>query len=178
MTASPKTPPPKTVKAYLDSLPADRKKVLVALRKVVRAHLNPGFKEGIQYGHMAYFVPHSVYPDGYHCSPEQPLPFMSIASQKSYISIHLFCLYVVPKEEVIFRKQWLATGKKLNMGKACVRVKKLEDVPLEVLGKAIARITVKKFLAAYEAGKPAAKKKPAAVEKKSAGKKAKASKKN
>ncbi len=143
---------PTTPKAYLDALPDDRKRAISTIRTVIRKNLNPGFKEGIQYGMIGYFVPHSVYPDGYHCDPKQPLPFASLASQKNHIGIYLFCLYCNPGDMEKFVEEWKATGKKLDMGKSCVRVKRLEEVPLEVLGRAIKRATVKKFVAAYEAG--------------------------
>ena len=141
---------PASPKAYLDSLPDDRRKALSAIRATIRKNLNPGFKEGIQYGMIGYFVPHSVYPAGYHCDPKQPLPFASIASQKNHIGIYLFCLYSSPGDMARFVEEWRATGKRLDMGKSCVRVKKLEDVPLDVLGRAIKRVTVKKFIASYE----------------------------
>jgi hypothetical protein len=79
---------------------------------------------------------------------------VGIASQKSHIGLYLFCVYTQPGEAERFREEWLATGKKLNMGKSCVRVKKLEDIPLEVVGRAIKRITAKKFVASYEASLP------------------------
>ena len=143
---------PASPKAYLDSLPDERRRAVSAIRATIRKNLNPGFKEGIQYGMIGYFVPHSVYPDGYHCDPSQPLPFASVGSQKNHIGIYLFCLYSDPGEMERFVREWEATGKRLDMGKSCVRVKKLEDVPLDVLGRAIKRATVKKFVAAYEAG--------------------------
>ena len=150
----------------------ERKRALQAVRKVVKANLDPKVKEGIQYGMIGYFIPHSVYPDGYHCSPEQPLPFMSIASQKNHMALYLFCVYSVPGEAERLAKEWKAAGKKLDMGKSCLRFKKLEDVPLEVIGKAVKRMTLKKFIAGYEealAGTSAGRKKAAA--KKGAGKK-------
>ena len=92
----------------------------------------------------------------YHCDPEQPLPFAGIASQKNHIGLYLFCVYTDAKEEADFRKDWLASGKKLDMGKSCVRVKKLEDIPLDVVGRTFARITAKKFVASYEKSRSAA----------------------
>ncbi len=147
---------------YLASLPKDRRAALTAIRKTIKANLGKGFREGIQYGMLGYFIPHSVYPDGYHCDPKQPLPFASVASQKNHMSLYLFCIYTDPKEQERFVKAWKATGKKLDMGKSCVRFKKIEDVPLEVVGEAIARISADKFIAGYEAargtpGKPARK---------------------
>ncbi len=158
---------PTTPKAYLDSLPEDRKRAISAIRTVIRKNLNPGFKEGMQYGMIGYYVPHSVYPDGYHCDPKQPLPFASLASQKNHIGIYLFCLYSSPGDMAKFVEEWEATGKRLDMGKSCVRVKRLEEVPLEVLGRAIKRATVKKFVAAYEAGREGQRSGGSAAKKKS-----------
>ncbi|MFT5423732.1 MAG: hypothetical protein ACI89L_001520 [Phycisphaerales bacterium] len=143
---------PTTVKQYLDSLPADRREALGAIREVILANLDPAFEEGIQYGMIGYFVPHGVYPAGYHCDKTQPLPFVGLASNKNQMSIHLFCLYCDEGEKDRFVAAWAKTGKKLDMGKGCVRVKSLEGVPLDVLGKTIKRITAKRFIKAYEAG--------------------------
>lgn len=143
---------PETVAAYMKSLPDDRRKALEAVRKAIRANLDPKIKERIQYGMVGYAIPHSVYPNGYHCDPSQPLPFASIASQKNHMAVYLFCLYCDPAEVERFKTEWQATGKKLDMGASCVRFKKLDDVPLDVLGRAIKRMTAKKFIDAYEAG--------------------------
>lgn len=151
-----------TVKQYMDDLPDDRKKAVGAIRKAIRSGLDPKFKEGIQYGMIGYFVPHSVYPDGYHCDPTQPLPFASIASQKNHIGIYLFCLYSNEVDMDRFVKAWKATGKKLDMGKSCIRVKSLDGVPLDVLSDAIGRISCDAFIEHYEeqirAPRPARKK--------------------
>lgn len=179
----------KTVKEYLAGLPDDRRKAIEALRKVINKNLNKGFEEGIQYGMPAWFVPHSVYPDGYHCDTSQPLPFASVASQKNHIGIYLMCVYGHPEHHEWFVKEWKKTGKKLDMGKSCVRVKKIEDVPLEVVGAIIKRVKAKDFIDYYEtalkaprpARKPAKKKaaakkpatkKPATTKKKPVRKKA------
>lgn len=156
-----------TVKQYMDELPADRKKAIAAIRKAIKSNLDPKFKEGIQYGMIGYFAPHSVYPKGYHCDPKQPLPLASIASQKNHIGIYLFCLYSNEAEMARFVEAWKATGKKLDMGKSCIRVKTIDDVPLDVLGDAIGRISCDAFIEHYEAqiaqgpAKKAAAKKPA-----------------
>ena len=146
---------PSSVKEYLDSLPDDRRRVIAKVRTVIRKNIGKEFKETIQYGMLGYCLPHSVYPHGYHCDPKQPLPFAGVASQKNHIGLYLFCLYSSPGDQQRFREEWLATGRKLDMGKACVRVKKLEDIPLEVLGRAIKRATARKFVKAYESGLPA-----------------------
>ncbi len=145
------TTKPVTITQYLAALPKDRRDAIQAVRKVIRANLDPKFKEVIQYGAIGYVVPHSVYPAGYHCDPKQPLPFAGIASQKNHMSIHLFCLYTAEGEQRRFRDAWAKSGKRLDMGKSCARFRKIEDVPLELVGKTVKRITAKKFIAAYEA---------------------------
>jgi len=148
-----------TVDAYLKSLPEDRRAAIGAIRKVIRKNLPKGYEEGMQYGMIGYYVPHSVYPDGYHCDPRQPLMYASVASQKNYMSIYLMSIYGDAGHRAWFTKAWTATGRKLDMGKSCVRFKRIEEVALDVLGEAIARVPVKDYLAHYEANKPASGKK-------------------
>ncbi len=147
-----------TVEQYLGSLPDDRRAALTAIRKVILANLDRGpdgksgvggFTEGMQYGMIGYAVPHSVFPPGYHCDPKQPLPYAGLASQKNHMSLYLMCVYGNPDAHAQFQKQWLATGKKLDMGKACIRFKKLDDVALDVIGDTIKRITAKKYIDFY-----------------------------
>ena len=145
-----------TVAAYLDSLPADRRAALESVRKVIKKHLDPKIEEGMQYGMIGYYVPHSVFPAGYHCDPKQPLPYAGIASQKNHMSVYLMGLYIGEdgsESELTrwFQDAWTKAGKKLDMGKACVRFKKIEDVPLDVLGEAIRRVPAKAYIANYEA---------------------------
>ncbi len=142
---------PTTVAQYLAALPKDRREALQAVRKVILDNLDAGYAEGMQYGSIGYFVPHSVYPPGYHCDPTKPLPYVGIASQKNHMAIYLFCVYTSEDEQRRFREAWIKTGKKLDMGKSCVRFKKIDDVALDVIGKTIKRTTVKKFIAHYEA---------------------------
>jgi Domain of unknown function (DU1801) len=140
-----------TVQQYLDSLPEDRRACLSAVRKVFRDNLDDVYEEGMQYGMIGYYVPHSYFPPGYHCDPKQPLPFGGIASQKSHMSIHMMPVYGNSKLNEWFQKAWAMTGKKLDMGKACVRFKKLEDLALDVIGEAIRRVPAKKYIAFCEA---------------------------
>ena len=140
-----------TVEALLAGLPEDRRKALKAVRAVILENLSSGYEEGIQYGMIGYYVPHSVFPPGYHCDPKQPLPFAGLASQKNHMAIYLMCVYGDPKLDAWFQKAWKATGKKLDMGKSCVRFKKLEDVPLKVLGQVIKKVPVEKYIKSYEA---------------------------
>jgi len=144
-----------TVKDYLAELPEDRRKAIEAVRKVIRQNLPKGYQETMQYGMIGYCVPHSVYPPGYHCDPKQPLPFAGLASQKNYMSLYLFCVYADPKEVEWFTRAWTAAGKKLDMGKGCIRFRTIEDVPLDVVGEVIARAPVEKFIATYEAARDA-----------------------
>ena len=148
-----------TVEEYLANLPDDRREALEAIRKVINKNLNKGFEEGIQYGHISWYVPHSVYGDGYHCDPKQPLPFASIASQKNHMAVYLMHIYADPKELEKFTAEWTKTVAKLDMGKSCVRFKKLENVSLKAIGNAIKRIKSKDYIKQYEANKPAPKKK-------------------
>jgi hypothetical protein len=138
-----------TVKDYLAELPLDRRELVEAVRKVILRNLDRDFEEGMQYGMIGYYVPHRVYPAGYHCDPKQPLTFAALASQKNYLSLYLMFAY--GDQENWFRKAWAKSGKKLNMGKCCVRFKKLDDLALDVIGEAIRRVSAKKHIAQYEA---------------------------
>jgi len=140
----------KTVDEYLQALPADRRAGLSAVRDVVLANLPKGYEECMNYGMIGYVVPHSLYPAGYHCDPKQPLPFACLGSQKNHVGIDLMNGYGDPATEKGFRKAGQESGKRLDMGKACVRFKKLEDVPLDVIGQVIARTPVKNYIARIE----------------------------
>ncbi len=139
-----------TVKAYLASLPADRRGAIESVRKVILANLDKEYEEGMQYGMIGYYVPHSVFPAGYHCDPKQPLPFAGLASQKNYMSIYLMCTYGSTEHAAWFKEAWARTGKRLDMGKSCIRFKKLDDVALDVIGEAIARVPARAYIAHYE----------------------------
>jgi len=141
---------PASVKAYLDNLPDDRRKALRKVRAAVNKGLPKGYKEGIQYGMIGWFVPHRVFPAGYHCDPKQPLPFASLASQKNHMALYLMCVYSDGKQRAWFEKAWKKTGKRLDMGKSCVRFKRIEDVPLDVITETIARVPVADYVAHYE----------------------------
>lgn len=141
----------KTVKDYLRELPEDRRTAISAVRETILKNLQSGFEEGMQYGMIGYYVPHSIYPAGYHCDPKLPVPFACLASQKNYMSLYLLSSYSGAGEEQWLREQFAKAGKKLDMGKSCVRFKKLEDLPLSVVGEAIRRVSVASYIAAYEA---------------------------
>lgn len=150
-----------TVAAYLDEIPADRRTAISAVRNVILKNLDRDFAEGMQYGMIGYYVPHRVFPDGYHCDPAQPLPFAGLASQKNYMSLYMMSAYVGGTEERWLREQFAKAGKKLDMGKCCLRFKKLEDLPLDVIGEAFRRVPAKVYIEHYVANlrtmkKPAA----------------------
>jgi hypothetical protein len=136
----------KTVEQYLQALPVDRRAAINAVREVILGSLPKGYEERITYGMIGYVVPHSLYPKGYHCDPKQPLPLAFLGSQKNHMAIYLMNVYGDPATEKWFRKAWEASGKKLDMGKSCVRFKKVEDVALEVIGQVIARTPVKNYI--------------------------------
>jgi hypothetical protein len=147
-----------TVEAYLLSLPEDRRAAISAVRQVILKNLDASYEEGMQYGSIGYYVPHRVYPKGYRCDPKQALPFAHLASQKNYMSLYLMSVYGgcgddSPGDQHArwFREAWARTGKKLDMGKACVRFKKLDDLPLDVIGEAIRRMPAAKYIAFCEA---------------------------
>ena len=148
-----------TVAEYLKGLPEDRRKAVEAVRKVIRANLDKDYEEGVQYGVIGYYVPHKVYPAGYHTDPRQPLPFAALASQKNYLSLYMMAVYCGcgegPGAEITpharwFREAWAKTGKKLDMGKACIRFKKVEDLALDVIGEAIRRVPAKVYIERYQ----------------------------
>jgi len=140
-----------TVSQYLKELPSDRREAISAIRKVILNSIDAGIEEIMSYGMIGYHVPLRIYPDGYHCDPKMPLPYVSLASQKNHMAIYMMGLYMDPDDTAWFTKAWQATGKKLDMGKACVRFKKLEDVPLQVVADAIRRMPSKRYIATYEA---------------------------
>lgn len=144
-----------SVKQYIDELPPERRPAIEAIRNVILENLDREYEEGMQYGMIGYYVPHRVYPAGYHCDPKQPLPFVSIASQKNHMSIYLMCLYSDEAEREWFEKSWKATGRKLDAGKCCVRFKKLADVALDVLAESIRRMPARLYIEHYERGRAA-----------------------
>jgi hypothetical protein len=139
-----------TVKEYLAELPSDRRAAISAVRDVILKNLDKGYDEGMQYGGIGYYVPHKNYPPGYHCDPKIALPFAGLASQKNHMAVYMMCMYGENEQESWFRKEWAKTGKKLDMGKCCIRFRKLENLPLELIGEAIRRMPAKKWIAYYE----------------------------
>jgi hypothetical protein len=140
-----------TVESYLDELSEERKQAIIKLRDIIKKNLPKGFKEEMNYGMPGFVVPHSKYPAGYHCKPADPLPFLSFASQKNFIAIYHMGMYADPK-----LLQWFtvahgkASPKKLDMGKSCIRYKKPEDIPYELIGELASKMTVDDWIQLYE----------------------------
>lgn len=141
----------KTPQEYIDSLPEDRKEAMCKLRKVMKENLPKGFQEGMGYGMLCYSVPHSIYPKGYHCDPKLPLGFISIASQKNFIALHHMGIYADSQLLNWFVSEYPKHVKtKLDMGKGCIRFKKMETIPYELIAELAQKVTVDQWIACYE----------------------------
>lgn len=140
-----------TVEQYLNELPADRLNAMAALRKEIKKNLPKGFKEEMNYGMIGYVVPHSIYPGGYHCDPKMPLPFMNIASQKNFIAVYNMGMYADKDLLDWFVKEFAkSTTAKLDMGKSCIRFKKMDTIPFQLIGELAGKITVEDWIRKYE----------------------------
>lgn len=140
-----------TVKDYLDSLPEDRKKAITTLRKEILKNIPKGFKEEMNYGMIGYVIPHKLYPAGYHCDPTKPLPYMNVASQKNFIAVYHMGVYGDKKLLDWFTKEFKkVSDKKLDMGKACIRFKKPEDIPYKLIGELAGKITAEQWMAVMD----------------------------
>jgi hypothetical protein len=139
------------VEDYLQKVPLERQEAFNKLRKTILDNLPTGYEETMSYGMIGYVVPKSNYPDGYHCSPELPLPFMSIASQKNFVAFYHMGMYADAKILDWFVSSYQAVAKyKLDMGKSCVRFKKMDDIPYELIGQLTAKISCDEWIAMYE----------------------------
>ena len=139
-----------TVEAYLDELPDERRAVVAAVRDTIRARLPAGYEEAMRWGMICYEVPQARYPDTYN---GQPLCYASLAAQKGHYALYLTCAYSDPAHAAWLEREFQAAGKRLDMGKSCVRFKRLEDLPLPVVGEAIASTPPERFIALYEASR-------------------------
>jgi hypothetical protein len=136
---------------YAKLIPEERQPSFDRLRHTIKANLPAGFEETMSYGMIGYVVPHSIYPAGYHCAPELPLPFLSIASQKQFIGFYHMGVYADPELLAWFQHAYGLLGlRKLDMGKSCIRFKKWEEMPFELLGDLVSRVTVSDWIATYE----------------------------
>ena len=140
-----------TPEEYIAQLPDDRKVPIQKLRQIILDHLDPGFYECINYGMLGYVVPHSRYSSGYHCNPKLPLPFMNLASQKHFIAVYHSGMYA---QKEIF--DWFVTeypkhcSSKLDMGKSCIRFKKMNDIPYALIGQLAAKLAVQDWINLYQ----------------------------
>ncbi len=140
-----------TVEEYINELPLDRKEAIEKLRKVIKKNLPKGFKETMGYGMVGYVVPHTLYPNGYHCKPQDPLPFMNIASQKNFIAVYHMGIYANPKLLQWFTSEYAKQANtKLDMGKSCMRFKKPETIPFDLFGELASKMTVQEWIDCYE----------------------------
>jgi hypothetical protein len=136
-----------TVEKYLKELPLDRKETVIKIRNTILKNLPKGYKEVMEFGMICYVIPLSKYPDTYN---NKPLVYCALANQKNYISLYLSCVYVDKKTRKDFEDSYKKSGKKLNAGASCIRFKKLEEVPFDVVNKAIKKFSVNKFIEIYE----------------------------
>lgn len=140
-----------TVQEYIDSLPQERREIMQALLTILRENLPAGFEEGFSYGMITFSVPLSIYPKGYHATPGQPLPFLSLASQKGHIALYHLGIYMNPP-----LLEWLKaesprhSATRLDMGKSCIRFKKPDQIPLTLIAQLAKKMTVEEFVRVYE----------------------------
>jgi hypothetical protein len=140
-----------TPEEYMSSLPEERKPVMTELRKAIIQNLPKGFEEVIGYGMLSYVVPHSIYPAGYHCDTKQPLPFLSVASQKNFIAVYHMGMYADQNLLNWFVAEYPKHSKaKLDMGKSCIRFKKMDQVPVELIGELASKMSVEDWIGTYE----------------------------
>ncbi len=140
-----------SVQEYVDALPEDRKQAITMLRKVIVQNIPKGFEEVMSYGMIGYVVPHSLYPKGYHCNPKLPLPFVNIASQKNFIAVYHMGVYADKDLLTWFMNEYPKYGKtKLDMGKSCIRFKKPDQIPFQLIGELASKITVESWIAICE----------------------------
>lgn len=138
---------------YFATLPEDRRDAMAQLRKVIKKNLPKGFQEVMNYGMPGYVVPHKIYPDGYHCDPKLPLPFLGLASQKNSINFYHMGIYADPKLLKWFTSEFPKhSKKKLDMGKSCVRFKKPEDIPYDLIGELVSKMSPQDWIKLYESG--------------------------
>jgi uncharacterized protein YdhG (YjbR/CyaY superfamily) len=136
---------------YINQVPEERQDALKKLREIIKDNLPEGFEEGIQYKMIGYYVPHSVYPDGYHCDPKTPLPFMSFASQKNSVNLYHSGIYAKKELHDWFVNEYPKHCKrKLDMGKSCIRFKKMDDIPFELIAELTRKMTCDEWIDIYE----------------------------
>lgn len=140
-----------TVFDYIELLPSDRKEIILKLRQVIQNHLPSGFEEMIQYKMIGYVVPKSIYPNGYHCDGNEPLPFLHLANQKNFVALYHMGIYANKELSDWFVNEFKSqTGKKPDMGKSCIRFKKIQDIPFDLIAQLCSKITPNEWIQSYE----------------------------
>lgn len=140
-----------TPEQYLAELPEDIKEAMLKLRNAIKDNLPKGFEEVMSYGMLGYVVPHSIYPNGYHCSPQLPLPFINVASQENFIAVYHIGIYSNKNLLDWFVSEYPKhTKTKLDMGKSCLRFKKVDDIPFEFIGELATKMSVEDWISTYE----------------------------
>jgi len=140
-----------TVQEYIDDIPEERATVFKLLRKAITDNLPKGFEECINYKMLGYVVPHSKYPDGYHCDPKLPLPFMNLANQKNFIALYHMGIFADADLHEWFTKVYPGHAKyKLNMGKSCIRFKRMDDIPFALIGELVRKVSVEDWIKLYD----------------------------
>jgi len=141
----------KNVQEYLEKIPEERKPAFLKLRETILNNLPEGFEETLSYDMLGYVVPHTLYPDGYHVSPDLPLPFVNIASQKNYIALYHMGVYTKPELLSWFEKEYAQhCSTKLDMGKSCIRFRKPDQIPFELIGELMRKISIQGWIQTYE----------------------------
>lgn len=140
-----------SVEDYLSKIPEERRPYMEKLRNVILDNLPEGFKEEMSYGMIGYVVPHEIYPAGYHCNPKLPLPFLSIASQKNFIAFYHMGIYAdMELHDWFVGEYYKYSENKLDMGKSCIRFKRMDDIPYELLGELVRKMTPQQWIDLYE----------------------------
>jgi uncharacterized protein YdhG (YjbR/CyaY superfamily) len=140
-----------TVAAYLEEIPEERKEAFFKLRDTILTNIPKGFSEQLSYGSLGYVVPHSIYPKGYHCDPKLPLPFIALASQKNFIALYHMGIYANPELLNWFVSQYPKhSAQKLDMGKSCIRFKKMDEIPFDLIAALVQKMSVQEWIDCYE----------------------------
>ncbi|MFD1551007.1 DUF1801 domain-containing protein [Putridiphycobacter roseus] len=141
----------RTVEQYFEELPEERKAPMLKLRQTILTNMDQNFEECMNYGMVGYVVPHDKYPAGYHCNTELPLPFVNIASQKNFVALYHMGIYANPELMEWFVGEYPKFVKtKLDMGKSCIRFKRMDQIPFELIGELMQKMTAEEWIACYE----------------------------
>ena len=140
-----------SIEAYLNEIPEERKEAFTKLRETILENIPKGFVEQMSYGMIGYVVPHSIYPGGYHCEPKLPLPFVNIASQKNFIALYHMGIYAKPELLKWFVSEYPKHSKqKLDMGKSCIRFKKMDQIPFDLIAELVQKMSIDEWITCYE----------------------------